>query len=120
MTGDPFSRCYEIVTTPPPLAEPRDPCYPSPCGINARCRPANGGTAICECIENYFGNPYETCRPECVSNGDCQKSLACINNRCKDPCPGVCGRNADCSVPHHRHLILAIHRLADKILFVVY
>uniref|UniRef100_A0A6E8W1C0 Dumpy n=1 Tax=Anopheles coluzzii TaxID=1518534 RepID=A0A6E8W1C0_ANOCL len=99
--GDPFRACTLKITTPPPQTEPRDPCYPSPCGVNARCRPANGETAICECIENYFGNPYESCRPECVANGDCQKSLACINNRCKDPCPGVCGRNAECAVVNH-------------------
>ncbi|ETN60100.1 dumpy [Anopheles darlingi] len=99
--GDPFRQCTIRMNTPPPRPEPKDPCYPSPCGTNARCRLASGNGAVCECIENYFGNPYESCRPECVSNGDCQKSLACINNRCKDPCPGVCGRNAECGVVNH-------------------
>uniref|UniRef100_A0A2M3ZLJ6 Putative cadherin egf lag seven-pass g-type receptor n=1 Tax=Anopheles braziliensis TaxID=58242 RepID=A0A2M3ZLJ6_9DIPT len=94
--GDPFRQCTIRMNTPPPRPEPKDPCYPSPCGTNARCRLASGDGAVCECIENYFGNPYESCRPECVRSGDCCKSLACFENRWKDPCPGVCGRNAEC------------------------
>ncbi|CAH1999190.1 unnamed protein product [Acanthoscelides obtectus] len=27
--------------------------------------------------------------------------LACINQKCKDPCPGICGQNAECRVVSH-------------------
>lgn len=39
---------------------------------------------------------YEGCRPECVLSSDCPSDKACIRNKCKDPCPGVCGLNAEC------------------------
>ncbi|EAT34892.1 AAEL012905-PA [Aedes aegypti] len=99
-TGNPFVHCSVEIATPPPPRTPEDPCDPSPCGTNARCRPVDG-SAVCECIENYFGNAYVACRPECVSNSECSRDTACIQNRCKDPCPGVCGYNAECSVINH-------------------
>lgn len=75
---------------------PKDPCYPNPCGLNAQC---NNG--ICTCIAEYHGDPYRECRPECVLNSDCSRDKACINQKCKDPCPGLCGQNADCTVFNH-------------------
>lgn len=73
-----------------------DPCNPSPCGRNSECR--NG---LCYCPPEYRGDPQIECRPECVLNSDCGYNVACINNKCKDPCPGVCGRNAECNVFKH-------------------
>ncbi|KRT79966.1 EGF domain-containing protein, partial [Oryctes borbonicus] len=94
--GDPFTSC-----TPPTLIEEiRTPCQPSPCGANAQCREQNGAGA-CVCLPTYIGNPYEGCRPECVLNTDCPSNKACINNKCKDPCPGTCGQNANCQVINH-------------------
>jgi hypothetical protein len=81
-------------------AEKLQPCHPSPCGANANCREQNGAGA-CTCIQDYVGNPYEGCRPECVLNSDCPSNLACLNSKCKDPCPGTCGRNAVCQVVNH-------------------
>lgn len=34
-------------------------------------------------------------------NNDCPKTKACVSNKCRDPCPGVCGRNAECYVANH-------------------
>lgn len=83
----------------PQLDETRDPCIPSPCGMNSICR--NVGTqAACSCSPGYLGNP-PNCRPECVTNQDCISSLSCINEKCTDPCPGSCGQNARCSVFNH-------------------
>lgn len=76
------------------------PCTPSPCGANAVCRERNR-SGSCSCLPNYFGNPYEGCRPQCTLNSDCPSNLACINQICKDPCPGTCGPNADCQVVNH-------------------
>ena len=98
-TGDPFSRCQEI-RQDYPVQEYTSPCSPSPCGSNAMCREQNGAGA-CTCISDYIGNPYEGCRPECVLNSDCPSNLACINSKCKDPCPGTCGLNAMCQVVNH-------------------
>ena len=85
---------------PSPLPPSTDPCYPSPCGSNARCRVENS-FAVCECIPEYHGNPYEGCRPECLVSSDCPMNHACIRNRCQDPCPGTCGVSAVCTVSNH-------------------
>jgi hypothetical protein len=49
------------------------------------------------------GNPLtpEGCRPECIRQDDCATNLACINQRCHDPCPGTCGIDAQCVVQVH-------------------
>lgn len=52
-------------------------------------------------MTEYFGDPYSGCRPECVTNSDCDRSRACVNNKCVDPCPGTCGINAECRVINH-------------------
>lgn len=80
-------------------SRPANPCIPSPCGLNSQCRDING-QAICSCLTNYFGNP-PNCKPECVVNSECQSNQACINQRCKDPCPGSCGISAICEVRNH-------------------
>lgn len=96
--GNPFIQC---VREPPPIVYDRpNPCVPSPCGSNAICKEQNGAGS-CTCIENYFGNPYEGCRPECVLNSDCPSNRACVNYKCRDPCPGTCGQNAVCQVVNH-------------------
>lgn len=96
-TGDPFTGC-----TVPPVRQMDyiTPCQPNPCGSNAVCRQVNNAGS-CQCLPEYFGNPYEGCRPECVSNSDCPSNRACVNQKCRDPCPGTCGLNALCSVVNH-------------------
>ena len=80
-----------------------DPCNPSPCGSNAVCntRGGNNRAAACQCIPEYFGDPYVACRPECLVNSDCPTTKQCRNLRCVDPCPGLCGTNAYCQVANH-------------------
>jgi hypothetical protein len=81
---------------------PRDPCNPSPCGENTQCFSENNEVAKCVCIPPYIGNPYSGgCRPECLMNSDCLSNLACLASHCRDPCPGVCGLNAQCNVVSH-------------------
>jgi len=101
-TGDPFVRCNQPVVAEPgyPIKNPADPCYPSPCGPGAQCRP-QGDSASCYCPQNYLGDPSTGCRPECVQNSECSRDHSCINNHCIDPCPGVCGLNAECKVVNH-------------------
>lgn len=80
---------------------PTNPCTPSPCGENAHCTSVDG-TARCTCIPPYVGNPYAGgCRPECVIPSDCAPHETCLSSHCRDPCPGVCGRNAVCKVVNH-------------------
>ena len=38
---------------------------------------------------------------DCVSSSDCPSNMACINQKCVDPCPGTCAPNADCRVINH-------------------
>ena len=85
-------------TTPRP--EVIDPCRPSPCGINAECNERNGA-ASCTCLPGLFGDPYVECKPECTINQECASHLACVANKCVDPCPGVCGVHATCQVRSH-------------------
>lgn len=91
--GDAFRGCSRI-----PVREikptPKDPC--ALCGTNAICE--NG---VCKCRPEYFGDPYVACRPECSINSDCPSNKACRNFKCQDPCPGVCGINAHCTVVNH-------------------
>lgn len=96
-TGDPFTGCVIPVIR---INEHVSPCVPNPCGSNAVCRQENNAGS-CQCLPEYFGNPYEGCRPECTSNSDCSSNRACVNLKCRDPCPGVCGLNAVCSVINH-------------------
>lgn len=96
-TGDPFSFCDVVRDTPQEIL---NPCQPSPCGPNTECTVRNGAGA-CQCLPEYQGNPYEGCRPECVVNSDCPTNKACLQNKCKDPCPGTCGQNTVCYVRNH-------------------
>lgn len=76
-----------------------NPCYPSPCGLNSQCRELNQH-AVCSCLPDYVGAP-PNCRPECVVSSECAQDMSCINQKCKDPCPGTCGQNARCQVVNH-------------------
>lgn len=88
-----------LLATPAPPT-PSRPCSPSPCGVNAYCH-ERFNTAICECMPNYRGNPYQSCQPECLVNTECPQSQACIRTKCQDPCPGTCGVGAICTVSNH-------------------
>lgn len=90
-TGNSFEGCFKIIET-----QPLDPCNPSPCGKNAVC---NNGQ--CSCYPEYRGDPYNECRPECVLSTECSPNKACIRNKCVDPCIGICGQGAECSVFNH-------------------
>ena len=81
------------------VAEPSDPCNPSPCGPNSQCRNRDG-QAVCSCLPTYVGAP-PGCRPECVVSSECAPNRACVNQKCVDPCPGTCGQNARCEVINH-------------------
>lgn len=84
---------------PPKQDEYRNPCNPSPCGPYSQCRDFNGSPS-CSCLSSYVGAP-PNCRPECSINSECPSSQACINEKCRDPCPGSCGQNAICHVINH-------------------
>lgn len=112
LTGDPFSRCYSMpgklifplrptgskVSSAEPIA-PTNPCVPSPCGPNAECA-IRGESPACSCLPTFVGAP-PNCRPECTINPECPSTRACVNQKCRDPCPGACGSNAKCSVVNH-------------------
>lgn len=77
----------------------KEPCNPSPCGPNSRCQDING-QAVCSCVPGFIGAP-PSCRPECIISPDCPLTLACLNQKCQDPCPGTCGLHSRCSVINH-------------------
>lgn len=81
------------------LPTPVNPCTPSPCGPNSICREVNEAPT-CTCQDSYHGQP-PYCRPECTSNEECSIQLSCINMKCKNPCEGSCGANAECKVVSH-------------------
>lgn len=96
-TGNPFVSCQPIIE--PPTPPPRQACQPSPCGPYAECREINE-TPSCTCLAEYIGVP-PNCRPECVTSSECPTQQACINQKCRDPCPGLCGQSALCRVLSH-------------------
>lgn len=89
--------CCLVPSKPEPVPSP---CANSPCGANAVCKERDG-VGSCACLPEYFGDPYTGCRPECVQNSECDYSRACINNKCQDPCQGVCPVNASKSAIHN-------------------
>lgn len=114
-TGDPFIRCLPIrkifnvikssksnfklsAEDEPPVVLVNS-CIPSPCGPNSQCR-VSGDSPSCSCLPEFTGSP-PNCRPECINNAECANTLACINQKCIDPCPGICGTNAECRVVSH-------------------
>lgn len=99
LTGNAWRHCSPVHRVDEPVHP--DLCQPSPCGLNTVCR-TDGVQAICECLPGYYGSPFSGgCRPECSVNSDCSRNLACIREKCVDPCPGVCGYNAQCLVVNH-------------------
>lgn len=81
--------------------EPSNPCVPSPCGPNSICNPTpNGESYVCSCEPTFEGSPPH-CRRECTTSDECPSNRACINYKCKDPCPGSCGTNTQCNVRLH-------------------
>lgn len=95
---------YYFKAAEPP--RPTNPCEPSPCGPNAQCLVVNDQPS-CSCLPTFIGTP-PSCRPECVANNECSNNLACINQRCQDPCPGSCGQDAECRVVSHTPICLCI------------
>ena len=89
--------------TPEP---PRRPCEGNPCGPNAQCREVSNQRQ-CSCLPGFIGKP-PACRPECVIHQECAPLLACLNNRCVDPCKGTCGINAECRVINHNPICSCI------------
>ena len=77
-----------------------DPCDPNPCGPNSNPPRRIGDRCQCSCLPEMIGSP-PNCRPECIINADCPSNEACINRKCQDPCPGLCGINAYCRVRNH-------------------
>lgn len=77
-----------------------NPCDPNPCGPYSRCREVNG-QSVCSCLSNYIGIP-PSCRPECVVDSSCRSDQVCRNEKCVDPCEGLCGNNARCTTVDHR------------------
>lgn len=80
------------------------PCiYDNPCSPKAECRVQNY-MALCRCPPGYVGNPYIDCRhevqPECRKDGDCPSHLACLSNKCENPCTALepCRRPSECQV----------------------
>ena len=81
-----------------------DPClHENPCSVRAECR-VRGHQASCRCPPGYVGNPQIDCRPEeepeCRTDGDCPSQLACLNNKCQNPCLVIepCQIPSECKV----------------------
>jgi hypothetical protein len=89
---------FVLVAVEPVVAV--DPCQPNPCGPNSNPPRVVGEQCQCSCLPEMIGSP-PNCRPECVINSDCAPDKACINQKCQDPCPGLCGINAACRVRNH-------------------
>ena len=48
-------------------------------------------------------------KPECTIDPECPTQLACINEKCKNPCYShTCGRNAECTVKNHRPICVCL------------
>lgn len=74
------------------------PCSTGVCAPTANCDVVNH-RAVCSCPTGYLGDPYVSCRAECLSHGDCPSDRpSCLYSKCVNPCAGVCGVGANCRV----------------------
>ena len=49
-------------------------------------------------------------RPECTTDPECPQHLACIQEKCQDPCyTSTCGVNAECKAKNHRAICVCIY-----------
>ncbi|XP_030755827.1 adhesion G protein-coupled receptor L4-like [Sitophilus oryzae] len=97
-TGNALILCRKI--EPIVVEAPKEkPYVPSPCGPYSTCR-SQGQRPVCSCISGYYGSP-PMCKPECIINSECTLYKTCQNQKCVDPCPGICGINALCRVVNH-------------------
>jgi hypothetical protein len=84
-----------------------NPCAQNdPCAAQATCRVITH-KVVCTCPNGYIGSPQTNChppvKPECTKDSECPNNLACIQDRCQDPCPlFACGVNAECRARDHR------------------
>ena len=88
-----------VCCSPAERPEIVDPC--NECGLNTQCKRQSNGKVRCECLPHYFGDPRVECQPECVVSSDCSKNMACVQQKCSDPCIGTCGIKAECQVVNH-------------------
>lgn len=95
-----FTMIFSFFSAPKEPENLGNPCIPSPCGSNAECRVIDY-RAVCSCLPGMLGAP-PYCRPECLIHADCPTRLACVSNKCRDPCAGACGFNSQCSVINHQ------------------
>lgn len=97
--GNPYDKCIVVECTSNSDC-PNDrqcinsqcinPCiYENPCSPRAECKVQNH-VALCRCPSGFIGNPYIDCKrepqPECRQDPECSPRLACIENKCQDPC----------------------------------
>ena len=55
------------------------------------------------CAKHEYVNIFSAPKPECTSDPECPIHLACIQEKCQDPCfTAKCGINADCKASNHR------------------
>ena len=48
-------------------------------------------------------------KPECTYDAECPQHLACIREKCQDPCSSnTCGINAQCKAVNHRALCVCL------------
>lgn len=103
-----YKKNEKIVATTVDKSEPSgNPCINNPCGPFSQCR-AIGDLPACSCLPNYVGRA-PNCRPECIHSAECPANLACINERCSDPCVGACGLHTFCSVMRHNSICQCEH-----------
>lgn len=106
----PFLFYKKIKTIATAVEQPRpsgNPCINNPCGPFSQCR-AIGDTPACSCLPNYIGRA-PNCRPECIISAECPSNLACINEKCSDPCVGACGVHTKCTAVNHNSICQCEH-----------
>lgn len=89
----------------------RPVCDEETCALDAVCLPRNHQPQ-CECKAGLVGNPHQQClppeqtitiqssKPSCLHDSECPSQLACINQRCSNPCAlaQVCSSQQTCTV----------------------
>lgn len=94
-----------------------DPCltYGITCDSNKKCEVRNH-RPVCVCKGFVVNNAGELkCKPEsieCTRDNECSSNLACINNKCQNPClagkKSPCAKNKVCEVLDHKPVCVCL------------
>ena len=93
--GERFALILCLLQVSSSTHQEKNPCVPSPCGVQAVCNLYSNGVYLCKCDPNGpypVGNPYAACI-QCRSDKQCGRGEMCFRNKCTMRQAPNCGKS---------------------------